>query len=49
MIWTETTRDRYERYFGRYASDLTDQDRELAAPFLSPPKATGRPRVYGWD
>ncbi len=25
MAWTETTRARYERHSGRYASDLTDQ------------------------
>jgi len=44
MAWTETTRPGYERHFGRYASDLTDQEWELVAPFLPPPKATGRPR-----
>ena len=44
MAWTETTRARYERPSGRYASDLTDQEWELVAPFLPPPKATGRPR-----
>ena len=26
MAWTETTRARYERHSGRYASDLTDQE-----------------------
>lgn len=45
MVWTETTRARYERHFGRYASDLTDQEWELVALLLPPPKATGRPRV----
>ena len=44
MAWTETTRANYERPFGRYASDLTDEEWELVAPFLPPPKPTGRPR-----
>ena len=42
MAWTETTRARYERHSGRYASDLTDQEWGLIAPFLPPPKTTGR-------
>jgi len=45
MVWTETTRTRYERHSGRYASDLTDQEWELVAPFVPPPRTTGRPRV----
>ena len=44
MAWTETTRARYERHSGRYASDLTDQEWGFIAPFLPPPKTTGRPR-----
>ena len=44
MAWTETTRARYERHSGRYESDLTDQEWGLIAPFLPPPKTTGRPR-----
>lgn len=44
MVWTETTRTRYARHFGRYASDLTDQEWALVAPLLPPPKTTGRPR-----
>ena len=44
MTWTETTRARYERYSGRYASDLTDQEWALIAPLIPPAKATGRPR-----
>lgn len=44
MAWTETTRARYERHFGRYASDLTDQEWGLIAPLLPPSKTTGRPR-----
>lgn len=44
MAWTESTRTQYERHFGRYASDLTDQEWELIAPVLPSPKPTGRPR-----
>jgi transposase len=44
MAWTETTRVRYERHFGRYASDLTDAEWELIAPFLPTEKRTRRPR-----
>ncbi len=44
MTWTETTRANYERPFGRYASDLTDEEWALVAAFLPPPKPTGRPR-----
>ncbi len=44
MTWTETTHANYERPFGRYASELTDQEWGLVAPFLPPPKPTGRPR-----
>ncbi|MCK4712314.1 MAG: IS5 family transposase [Marinosulfonomonas sp.] len=44
MAWTETTRPRYERHCGRYASDLTDREWELIAFILPPPKTTGRPR-----
>ena len=44
MAWTEITRIRYERYFGRYASDLTDAEWELIAPLLPAAKRTGRPR-----
>jgi transposase len=41
---TETIRAKYERHYGRYASDLTDAERELGTPFLPPAKRTGRPR-----
>ena len=44
MAWTGTNRARYERHSGRYVSDLTDQEWELVAPLLPPPKAIGRPR-----
>jgi transposase len=44
MAWTENTRPKYERKFGRYASDVTDQEWQLIAPSLPLPKTTGRPR-----
>jgi len=44
MAWTETTRGKYERHSGRYASDLTDLEWRLVAPLIPPPKTTGRPR-----
>jgi transposase len=45
MAWTKITRPKYERDFGRYASDLTDDEWALIAPILPPPKPTGRPRT----
>lgn len=45
MPWTETARCEYRRESRRYASDLTDREWELIAPFLPPPKAVGRPRT----
>ena len=45
MPWTETTRLDYERRGLRYTSDLKDEEWVLIAPFLPPPKATGRPRT----
>lgn len=48
MAWTETTRPRYERPLRRYASDLTDREWVLIAPFLPPAKLTGRPRKTGF-
>ncbi len=44
-MWTEITRPKYEREGLRYASDLTDREWELIAPFLPPAKAVGRPRT----
>ena len=44
-MWTEITRPKYEREGLRYASDLTDREWEMIAPFLPPAKAvirTGR-------
>lgn len=44
MAWTEITRPNYDRRGLRYASDCTDGEWALVAPFM-PPKATvGRPR-----
>lgn len=45
MAWTELTRRRYDRGGGRYASDLTDAEWAMIAPFLPPRKKTGRPRT----
>ena len=44
MVWTEITRPDYARRVGRYASDMTDAEWELIAPFMPPEKRTGRPR-----
>ena len=44
-MWTEITRPKYEREGLRYASDLTDREWQLIAPFLPPTKAVGRPRT----
>ena len=38
MAWTETTRARYERHSGRYASDLTDQEWGLIEDQSTKPK-----------
>ena len=43
MPWTEITRREYARTGRRYASDTTDEEWALIAPFMPPPKATGRP------
>lgn len=44
-MWTEITRCDYERRGGRYASDMTDREWALIAPFMPPRKTTGRPRT----
>ena len=44
MPWTKITRRDYERRGRRYASDLTDREWELVAPFIPPPRRLGRPR-----
>jgi putative transposase len=44
MPWTEITRPQYQRDGLRYASDLTDAEWALVAPFMPPPNRRGRPR-----
>ncbi len=44
-MWTEITRPDYERRGRFYASDMTDQEWGLIAPFMPPRKRTGRPRT----
>lgn len=45
MPWTETTRADYRRMGLRYASDLTDREWTLIAPYMPSPRAVGRPRT----
>ncbi len=45
MPWNETTRREYERRGGRYASDVTDREWTLVAPFPPAAKRIGRPRT----
>ncbi len=45
MPWNETTRREYARHGRRYASDLTDREWALVAPFLPARKKIGRPRT----
>lgn len=53
MVWTDTTRVRYERNKGRYASDCREEEWALIEPFLPARKTTGRPRTTSlrdvWD
>jgi hypothetical protein len=42
---TEITRPNYERDGLRYASDPSDGDWDLIAPFMPPAKSLGRPRT----
>jgi transposase len=44
MAWTETTRRQHDRRWLRYASDCTDEEWALVAPFMPPPSDVGRPR-----
>jgi transposase len=44
-MWTEITRPKYERDGQRDASDLSEAEWALIAPFLPPAKSTGRPRT----
>jgi hypothetical protein len=43
MAWTELTRRQHAREGDKYASDLTDAEWASIAPFMPPPKTTGRP------
>jgi transposase len=45
MAWTEITRRKYRRDGLRYASDMTDGEWALVAPFMPAPKHLGRPRT----
>jgi putative transposase len=45
MAWTEITRPHYQRANGRYASDLTDTEWALVAPFMPERARRGRPRT----
>jgi len=44
MPWTEITRAQYRREGLRYASDTTDAEWAVIAPYLPPPRRLGRPR-----
>ena len=44
-MWTEITRQRYERKDLRYASDLTDAEWRVIESHMPPAKALGRPRT----
>lgn len=46
MPWTEITRPYYDRRFLRYASDCTDEEWRLIAPFLCRASKVGRPRTH---
>jgi len=43
-MWTDATRKKYERRGGRYASDMTDAEWALVAPFMPAANPIGRPR-----
>jgi len=45
MPWTEITRPHYQRVARRYASDLTDGEWLLVAPFMPGQARLGRPRT----
>jgi transposase len=53
MAWTEITREQYDRRRLRYASDCTDEEWALIAPFMPAPSKVGRPRKWRmreiWD
>jgi putative transposase len=45
MSWTEITRPKYRRDDLRYASDLTDAEWQIIAPFMPERSLLGRPRT----
>ena len=45
MPWDDIARRDYARRAPRYASDLTDREWALIAPFLPAPRPIGRPRT----
>jgi transposase len=45
MPWDDIARRDHARRGKRYASDLTDREWALIAPFLPPPRPVGRPRT----
>jgi transposase len=45
MAWSELTRLQYVWTWGRYASDTTDMEWALVAPFLHASKRVGRHRT----
>src|SRR5687768_2754193 len=45
MSWTEITRLQYRRDGLRYASDMTDEEWSLIAPFMPERRRLGRPRA----
>ena len=47
MPWTETTRPQTVRHGRRYASDTTDEEWALIAPFMPPERPVGRPPHNG--
>src|SRR6516162_2197859 len=44
IMWTEITRQKYEREGQRYASDLTDAEWALIEPHMPTARRLGRPR-----
>jgi transposase len=45
MPWTEAARREYRREMPRYASDMTDREWVLVAPYMPSPNRLGRPRT----
>ena len=45
MLWTEITRPKYRRDHLRYASDTTDEEWALIAPYMPAPRPLGHPRT----